>query len=291
MNIRKSQYFEIMIFLVVILLILWIYRLPAYDFVTSRVIWDVTAKENIEGHIYMLSGEKYNFANGTLKSKCNKINSIDHCPFKASSDDNIFFDTKNFYTKVTTEEELEINDVNIFGFFEAGEIKHYIEFIIWDYVLNPGICKESFFNDTTCSINWYKKFPIEKISDKRNDVIVNVKRFDVNKSGNTLVAEISGEISGNSDDIKAELNIYKLFGKVRLLSEQKNLSLVNLGNKYVFSGKITYQTSPIVRTASSSEITVKDRNSVLLLITGDDYFYAEEKTIENGVIAKYYVYE
>ena len=308
---KEDTLTKILVFIIFIIIVFYVPDLwKKFDLTTQikRIPWNSRADDNLEAHFYAMEGEEYLFVQGFLRSNCTKLQSENHCPQKVmKANPLIYFDnkTKAFYeldiptrmkimNRTSEEVVLELDAVRFVSFVKKDD--NSIKFLIQDYLPKPSLCnkKKLYLNGTICPLLWKKKFRINNITPKREDVSVELTKFDIQRKNSSVEAQIQGRVKGNLIEPMLEVRVYNYV--MEHPSTLKKREIINLSQKddyYTFNIKIIILT-PKLRVAYSGtdeegelidETEEKlERDAILLLFQDQDYFYAEERIMQRDEI-------
>ncbi|MBW2990196.1 hypothetical protein KY348_00660, partial [Candidatus Woesearchaeota archaeon] len=182
------------------------------------------------------------------------------------------------------------------SFVKKGNNK--IRFLIQDYITNLGLCRKKglHVNGTICPIKWAKKFRVDNITSKRKDISVEMTRFDIEQKNTSAEAYIQGRIKGNLTNPLLEVRVYSYAeGNPTRLKKRELIELTPKGDYYVFNIKVIMLTprlsigylSPDEEEEFVEQTKEKqDSNIILLLFQDQNYFYAQERIIQEGEITE-----
>jgi len=306
--------------LILIIFIIIVFYAPdlwkMFDIPTAvrKMLWESKANDNIEAYLSALEGEEYLFVDGFLRSKCTRIDEVNHCPYKLVEANPVaYFDQDKFFydfgvpmrlkaiNGTLQEETLEPREIHFVSFVKKGRNK--IIFILQDYLLNLYPCnkKKLYVNGTICPLTWKKGFGEWNVmTNKRDDISIEISPTEINRENKSLTVVLRGRVRGKLENPVLEIRVYGYGGGYpqNLISHQ-NISLKPKDDYYSFNATIILQIprlsigyfgldeeEEIINEMKKEYVS----NLLLLLFRDNTYFYAKEIIIQDKEV-KETVYE
>lgn len=296
--------------LILVLFIILVFYIPDLwkNPKVQLALWDISASDNLEANFTSIEGKEYVFIEGSLQSKCAHLESKNHCPKEVvTSDQPAYFNNKSFFTPNLTlfrmrdmNATFKLNDVQLISFLKKNE-ERALAVRLNDYIVSKRhICSQKIFNDTTCAIQWTKKFKIQNITKGRDDFFVNITRFDIQIMNSSIEAQVEGKISGNLANPFTELRVYSYYVNINVLVKQENITRIPENKDYAFVASTSVPIKNILTATTPGGAPVDDKNinytaektsyAFLILVKGQNYFYAKEKIVtnDNTIVEKTY---
>lgn len=251
---------------------------------TNVEAWTKDAKENLKEDFVFMEGESHFFVKGNLVSKCTELDPNSHCPISLRgakiNGNNLFVGGFNFATPTLDIYPYPITEgINILGFLGKDSGRDIsLGFEILDYIPNTTLCKIPHDKQQLCNIKWTKKIFLNK-PVLAESLPVKITDSDYSFLDKELKVSLKGEVETKKKP-ETGLALYSVSESKKFLIDENELELNDENGIYIFEFNDSFR---MPRPEQSY--------SVLLLMRGENSFYAKEWVFENGEVVNTIIYE
>lgn len=290
---KLEKYLIVILLIGLILMIVWkfdiigllIQRKERAEIEKNRETWMKTAKENLKEDFLFMEGENHFFVKGRLVSECTEPDPNSHCPVSISeakiNGEKLFTDNFRFVTPGPDVSHYPVNEgINVLGFLDKnynGNVS--LEIKILDYVSNKELCGKPHGHDKTlCSLRWTKEIFLDEPVSAKN-LSVKITDFDYFFLNEALRVFLKGEIE-SSEAPSVTLAAYKNFESRKSLLNKNTPELQDENGIYAFEFDGFFDVRDL-----------EESYSILLLVTGENSFYAKEWVFKVGELVDTVTYD